>query len=195
MTFNIYSLYKRARLIGPVLFLFLALSVLIPSCATMPADLAPAKTHLIAGVPFYAQEKDRCGPASLAGVMNYWKIRVSPAEISKTIFSESARGTLDVDMIVFPQKRGLRTEQYSGGMTDLRKKIDNGYPLVVLVDYGFWVYQREHYMVIVGYDDKGIIANSGTVSGKFIPENDFVKAWEKTNFWTLLIKPERENEQ
>jgi len=176
-------------LVGPAFFSFLVLSVVVSSCATMSGDPESAKTHLVADVPFFAQEKDRCGPASLAGVMNYWKIGVSPDEISQAIFSESARGTLDIDMIVFPQKRGLRAEQYSGGMTDLREKIDNGYPLVVLVDYGFWVYQKEHYMVIVGYYDKGIIANSGTASGEFIPENDFLKAWEKTNFWTLLIKP------
>ncbi len=181
-------------MIAPALFSFLVLSVFIPSCAPMHTDPEPAENHLIAGVPFFAQEKDRCGPASLAGVMNYWKVEVSPDEISQAIFSESARGTLDIDMVVFPQKQGLAAEQYSGGMEDLKKQIDAGYPLVVLLDYGFWVYQKDHYMVIIGYNDKGVIANSGKVRGEFMAEKDFLRAWGKTKFWTLLIKQGGENE-
>jgi hypothetical protein len=43
-------------------------------------------------------------------------------------------------------------------------------------------------MVIIGYNEYGILANSGKDNEKFIPEDDFLKAWEKTNFWTLLIR-------
>ena len=151
-------------------------------------DISKYKNHIIENVPFYAQETYQCGPASLAGVMNYRGVNVSPDEIAKEIYSESARGTLNIDMIIYPQKKGLEADQYSGGMDDIRKNIDAGYPLIVLVDYGFSVYQVNHFMVVIGYNEAGVIVNSGKNESKFIPEEDFIKSWERTKFWTLLIK-------
>jgi len=51
------------------------------------------------------------------------------------------------------------------------------------------VYQQNHFMVIIGYHENGVIANSGKNQLKFIREEDFLKPWERTDFWTLLIKP------
>ena len=73
-------------------------------------------------------------------------------------------------------------------MKDITRSIDEGYPLIVLVDYGFWVYQQNHFMVVVGYDNNGFIVNSGSERLKFIPSGDFLKLWEKTNFWTLSVR-------
>jgi len=171
------------------LFLVL-LAFFLLSCAVVSSVNRPESrdNRMIRDVPFYAQETYQCGPASLAGVMNYWKIDVTPDDIAEEIYSRSAKGTLNMDMVIYPQKKGLLAEQYSGNMKDLKKNIDSGYPLIVLVDYGFWVYQANHFMVVIGVDQDGVIANSGKDKGKFIPEEDFIKTWEKTKFWTLLIK-------
>lgn len=160
------------------------------SCAVVSNGNIPEsrQNRIISNVPFYAQEDYQCGPASLAGVMNYWEIDVTPDDIAKEIYSKSAKGTLNIDMAIYPQRKGLIAEQYSGNMKDLKKNIDSGYPLIVLVDYGFWAVQSNHFMVVVGYNEAGVIVNSGKDKGKFISEEDFIKTWEKTKFWTLLIK-------
>ncbi len=160
------------------------------ACATTHEIPAHSKnnTIVVENVSFYPQETYQCGPASLAGVMNYWGIKVTPAEIARDIYSESARGTLNIDMVIYVQRKGLDALQYSGGMDDLKKKIDSGYPLIVLVDYGFSIYQVNHFMVVIGYTEHGIIANSGKEERKFISAKDFLKSWEKTKYWTLLIK-------
>jgi hypothetical protein len=44
-------------------------------------------------------------------------------------------------------------------------------------------------MVVTGYDESGVIVNSGKERQKFIASKDFLKSWRKTNFWTLLITP------
>lgn len=157
------------------------------SCSTT-STITEFKNHIVENVPFFAQEAYQCGPASLAGVMNYWNAGITPDEIAKEIYSKPAGGTLDVDMVIYPQRKGMLAEQYLGGMYDLRKNIDAGYPLVVLVDYGFWVLQSNHFMVIIGYNERGVIANSGKEKAVFIAEKDFLKTWERTKFWTLLIK-------
>ena len=172
-----------------VLFL-VVLAFFLHSCAAVSNGDIPEsrQNRIISNIPFYAQEDYQCGPASLAGVMNYWKIDVTPDDIAKEIYSKSAKGTLNIDMVIYPQRKGLLAEQYSGGMKDLKKNIDSGYPLIVLVDYGFWAFQANHFMVVVGYNEDGVIVNSGKDKGRFISEEDFIKTWEKTKFWTLLIK-------
>ncbi len=152
-------------------------------------DIAESdQEHIIENVPFYPQETYQCGPASLAGVLNYWGINITPDDIAKEIFSESAKGTLNIDMILYAQSKGLDAAQYKGNMNDLKKNIDSGYPVIVLVDYGLSLYQANHFMVVVGYNEYGVTVNSGKDKGKFISTEDFLKAWEKTNYWTLLIK-------
>jgi ABC-type bacteriocin/lantibiotic exporter with double-glycine peptidase domain len=146
---------------------------------------------MIENVPFFPQEIYQCGPASLAGVFSYWGVKVSPEIIATEIYSKSAKGTLGLDMVLYAQKKGLDVGQSRGSIKSIKENIDLGYPVVVLVDYGFWVYQQNHFMVIVGYNENGVIANSGRNRLKFIREEDFLRSWGKTDFWTLLIKPKQ----
>ncbi|MDO8746263.1 MAG: C39 family peptidase [Thermodesulfovibrionales bacterium] len=191
MKLRLQSVNKQAWIISmPAYLFFIFLIFFLHSCAIVSNGNMPESRYnrISCDVPFYVQEAYQCGPASLAGVMNYWKIDVTPDDIAKEIYGRSAKGTLNIDMVIYPQKKGLLSEQYSGNMKDLEKNIDSGYPLIVLVDYGFWVFQSNHFMVVVGYDEDGVIVNSGKDKSKFIPEEDFIKTWEKTKFWTLLIK-------
>ncbi|MEW6585844.1 MAG: C39 family peptidase [Nitrospirota bacterium] len=176
-------------------FFFLSLIVVLfvtTSCTSMQTLPEPKDVHLIRNVPFYEQEAYQCGPASLSNVLNYWGIRVTPEQIAEEIFSKSARGTLTIDMILYAQRAGLRAEQYRGDIGDIKKKISGGFPLIVLVDYGFSFYKQHHFMVIVGYAEQGVIVHSGKTREKLIPWNDFMKTWEKTEYWTLLVKKSKQ---
>ncbi len=170
-----------------ILLLFLSWFV---SCAGVspPYNMQPSRT--VENVPFHPQEKFQCGPASLAGVLNHWNINVSPEEIASEIYSKSARGTLNIDMVLYVEKIGLKARQYRGSFEDMKTKIDSGCPLIVLVDDGFLIYQKNHFMVVIGYGGEGIFANSGREQGKFIPTKEFLRSWERTKFWTLFITPD-----
>jgi predicted double-glycine peptidase len=143
---------------------------------------------IIENVPFFPQDDFQCGPASLAMVLSYNGVHVTPEDIAKEIFSQSAGGTLTIDMVLYAQRRGLSAFQRKGSMEELKKSIASGYPVIVLVDYGYSLYKRNHYMVVKGYNSHGVIVNSGKNRDKFIATKDFLKTWEKTNFWTLGIK-------
>lgn len=165
-----------------VLFLF--------SCGGGPYLKAPESAHIIKRVPFYPQESYQCGPASLAGILSYWGEKIAPDDIASAIYSQSARGTLDIDLVFYAQRKGWNARQYAGSLPDLRRNIDASRPLLVLVDHGFWVYERAHFMVVVGYDDeKGLIVNSGREQHKYIPLDRFMNTWKRTKFWTLLLTP------
>jgi ABC-type bacteriocin/lantibiotic exporter with double-glycine peptidase domain len=183
--------YRKMRsfILCPYSFILAVVVILLHSCATTSEIPEAKNTRIIENVPFYSQESYQCGPASLASVLNYWGVNVTPDDIAKEIFSESARGTLNIDMVLYTQRMLLDAAQYRGSIEDLKKNVESGYPLVVLVDYGFSLYQVNHFMVVVGYNENGVIVNSGRDKGKFISEKYFIKAWERTKYWTLLIKP------
>lgn len=162
--------------------------LLLCSCAGNKETNIAGDVHSIESVPFFPQEDYQCGPASLAIVLNFWGIDVSPHDITREIFSKSAGGTLNIDMVLYAKRTGLYADQYRGDKEDLKKYIDAGMPVIVLVDYGFSLYQANHFMVIVGYNDQGVVVDSGRKKNLFILWNDFLKTWKKTNFWTLLIK-------
>lgn len=177
------SIWRRLLLILTVLLFFF-------SCAASPYINGPQPSHLIRNVPFFPQEIYQCGPASLAGVLNYWGILITPEEIASEIYSRSAKGTLNIDMVWYSEKKGLKADFYNGSVEDLKKKIDSGFPLIVMVDYGFGIVQQNHFMVIVGYSDERIIANSGREQLKHISLKSFTKPWERAKFWTLWIAPQ-----
>jgi predicted double-glycine peptidase len=174
----------------PGIIIALVLILLSSGCATV-SDMPEAQKHgdlrIVRSVPFFPQEDYQCGPASLASVLNYWGVSVTPDEVAKAIYSKTARGTLDIDMALYAQSRGFAASQYRGGLDDLKEKISADRPLIVLVDYGFSVFQANHFMVVVGYGSEGVVVNSGRHEKKFIPLDDFMKSWERSKYWTLLI--------
>jgi len=163
--------------------------LLLFSCAGLSPNRESKTARLIINVPFYPQEDYQCGPASLAGALNYWGFNIFPGEIAAEIYSPHAKGTLDVDMVFYAERKGFGAGQYRGSLEDLKSNIDSNRPLVVLVDDGFWVYEKAHFMVVVGYDAGGVIVNSGKEQNLFIPLGHFLRSWERTKFWTLRITP------
>ncbi len=179
---------RSALLLGISFGVFFMISLLW-GCTGPSLKLSPGTARKVEGVPFFPQEQFQCGPASLAGVLNYYGLRMTPAEIAAEIFSRQARGTLDMDMVFYAQRKGMKAEQYAGSIEDLQGNLDSQQPVIVLIDRGFWVYQNHHFMVAVGYDERSIIVNSGKEEHKVISRDVFLKSWEKTKFWTLRITP------
>jgi ABC-type bacteriocin/lantibiotic exporter with double-glycine peptidase domain len=169
--------------------LLLALS--FAGCAgSLPAAFVPpVGAARLANVPFFPQLDYQCGPASLAGVLNYYGKRITPEEIARAIFRENIRGTVTLDMVLYAREQGLLARWFSGSVGEIVAAINNGSPLIVMVDYGFSVVSRNHYMVVVGYDPKGIVANSGASRETHISWSDFLPVWERAKRWTLNIEP------
>ena len=146
-----------------------------------------AQEYIINSVPFFPSEDFQCGPSSLATVLNFLGMEITPDEIAKDIYSKGARGTSDFDMIIFAQKRGFKAVQYTGSIEDIKEKIQADKPLIVMTDEGYWFYRKYDFMVVVGFSDDFVIVNSATEMNKKIKIHDFLKKWRKTDFWTLLI--------
>jgi ABC-type bacteriocin/lantibiotic exporter with double-glycine peptidase domain len=174
--------------------LFLLLFIL-GACSTTNSFLKPEKQEnlpyrLIENVPFFAQSNLQCGPSSLAGILSFYGKDISPSEIAEEIFKEKVRGTLSLDIVLYARNQGLVAEWYTGNVQDLIENIDNKIPLIVMIDLGLGAVQKPHYLVVVGYEQKGVIVNSGAHQHQIVPWNKFQNQWNRSSLWTLRIQPE-----
>ena len=170
-----------------------SLLALCTSCAT--AGRMPPDAVIIRNVPFFGQEALQCGPATLAMAMDYWYRKTgrsdwtTPEQIAADTYSPSARGVLGIDLETFARTHGFEALQYAGSMADLMEKVDKGVPLIILVDYGFSVYEANHFMVVTGYTKNGVLVNSGRKENQEISEGELARIWKKTDYWTLVVTP------
>lgn len=141
-------------------------------------------------VPFIEQKDDFCGPASLAMVMNFYGVKVSQEEIAKEIYSPELKGSLSMDLVLYPIKKGFETEMYNGNLDDLKEKIRAMFPLIVSVkERGDR--DRTHYMVVWGYDDrsKSVFAHSGRKERVVMGYDEFLDMWNRADFLTVWMYP------
>lgn len=176
------------RTICLVTFALLCLALFSCAGPKPPSHVSGPDARILKSVPFYPREEYQCGPAAMASVLNYQGVKTTPEEIAAAIYSKSARGTLNFDMVLFSERKGLFARQYPGNLADLKHRIDKHHPLIVMVDNGFLIYRKNHFMVVVGYDRDNIIVHSGRKYFKPVPIDDFLDTWQKTNNWTLLIQ-------
>lgn len=178
---------RRFFLIFILFFLF--------GCSTANFPVPPADAVLLSGVPFFRQDDFQCGPSALATVVNYWYVKKnigkgpSYDDVVAAVYSPGAGGVLGVDLAFYAKRLGFGTEQYSGSIADIRASIKKNTPLIILVDYGFLMYQNNHFMVTTGYTEDGIVVNSGRKQNEVIPDRELERIWRKTGFWSLRIQP------
>jgi len=157
----------------------------------LPASIGSGK---VKDVPFYSQLAFQCGPASLAGVLTFYGEDVTPDEVADAIFRKSIRGTVTIDMVLYARQKGFTARWYSGSVDDVRRSVDKGVPLIVMVDLGFANISNNHYMVVVGYSPEGVVVNSAKTREKLITWNHFLSRWDRTERWTLRIQSKTQSQ-
>jgi ABC-type bacteriocin/lantibiotic exporter with double-glycine peptidase domain len=166
-------------------------------CVAMPAA-AGAEVRL--DVPFVRQEKEGCGAASIAMVMQYWLKqlsrrgleRVDAAEIQRSLYAPGAHGIYTSAMERYFEQHGFRTFSFRGEWNDLEQHLQKGRPLIVALKAGR-AGGSLHYVVVAGLDrEQGIVLLNDPAERKLLKQDrsDFEKQWRSTNQWTLLALPQ-----
>jgi predicted double-glycine peptidase len=152
----------------------------------LPTAIGSGKVE---NIPFYPQLAFQCGPASLAGVLTFYGEDVTPDEVADAVFRKHIRGTVTLDMVLYARHKGFSAKWYSGSVDDIRRSVNEGVPLIVMVDFGLANISNNHYIVVVGYNQDGVIVNSAKAREKLITWNHFLTRWDRTERWTLRIEP------
>ena len=175
-------------------FVFICILGILSGCAGQSPSLTKnggsVASHLLV-VPFFADNTDQCGPATLASVLSYWGISAKPGILKKEVYLPRLRGTLPIDMLLAAQAFGMKVESYNGNLENIKSELDHGHPLVAFLNLGYKFFPQGHYVVITGYDDRqqGLYIHSGLEPNKLVSYERFLRDWKKTGRWTLLILP------
>ncbi|HTZ40499.1 MAG TPA: cysteine peptidase family C39 domain-containing protein [Syntrophales bacterium] len=146
----------------------------------------------IEGVPFIQQDSQFCGPVALASVMSYYGNPVDQKIIGSRVYSEKLQGALITDLERYARDAGFETNSGQGTVEGLKAEINRRRPVIVLVDRGFWVLSRTHYLVIFGHDNEGLIAHDGFSASKRYRYDEFREIWGKMGNAYLLVYKKRD---
>lgn len=179
-------------------FLFFPLAALAGCAlgrgALGPEFRPPSTSGLVENVPFYPQEDYQCGPAALAGVLNFHGLGVTPDEVAAAVFRKNISSTVTLDMVLYPRQKGFSSRWYNGSLPDLERAVDEGLPLIVMVDNGWGRVSLNHFLIVIGYGPRGVIAHSGRTRAKLIQWDRFLAGWARARRWTLCITPRPKQE-
>lgn len=184
----------RLKAAGVFLFSGLIVAALAGCSLNLTGDTAfsvetPASSY-VRDVPFYPGEEYQCGPSVLASALNYLGYDIRPEDISKEIYLQNIRGTLNIDMASFARRfEDVTVKEFQGDITLLKESLALGSPLIVFVDLGIWNIRKGHYMLVVGHDDSigGFIVYSGADKDKVIRYKYFMRMWKRGSYWALGI--------
>jgi ABC-type bacteriocin/lantibiotic exporter with double-glycine peptidase domain len=151
-------------------------------------------------VPFIKQEKNGCGAASIAMIMQYWQRQQSQGsdqttdagQIQRALYSKKAHGIYASDLTEYLVEHGFRTFAFRGEWSDLESNLTKGRPLVLAL-------QPErgdplHYVVVTGIDaQQDVVLMNDPAQRKLLKQDraDFEKQWKAAGNWTLLAVPQK----
>jgi len=146
-------------------------------------------------VPFVAQEKNGCGAASIAMVMQYWhreqgqSTEINVRAIHRVLYSPDARGIHASDLERYLREHGFRAYVFKGEWIDLKHHLQKGRPLIVALKSG-----RDdlHYVVATGFDPQNdLVLKHDPAVRKLVKQHraEFENQWRGADNWTLLALP------
>lgn len=162
--------------------------------------LAEGPSGVWLDVPFVKQEKDGCGSASIAMVMQYWARQqgrsadesTDAAQIQRALFSSQAHGIYASDLEKYFQQRGFRTFAFRGEWADLKQHLEKGRPLIVALKPTAGNVPL-HYVVVTGLDwEQELVLVNDPAQRKLLKQDrsDFEREWNAADKWTLLAVPQ-----
>jgi ABC-type bacteriocin/lantibiotic exporter with double-glycine peptidase domain len=150
-------------------------------------------------VPFIAQEKDGCGAASIAMVMQYWLRQqgrsvgneADVAQIQRALYSRQAHGIYASQMERYFRDHGFQVFAISGDWSDLQQHLEKGRPLIAALRPSGRA--PLHYVVIAGLDSQSdLVLVNDPAQRKLLKQerSSFEREWSAAGKWTLLAVPQ-----
>jgi predicted double-glycine peptidase len=161
--------------------------------------IKPEKGHLIQTVPFEKWlERNYCGPACLAMVLNYWDETrsFSQQKISDEIYDSESQATYNSELVLYPRTKGFESYSFQGNLQILKDVVGKDIPVIVLTKTIKQI-AKGHYRVVIGFDDNEdqIIFHDPYFGDQHaMTSEDFMKVWElgkgrNQSRWMMAVVP------
>jgi ABC-type bacteriocin/lantibiotic exporter with double-glycine peptidase domain len=149
-------------------------------------------------VPFVKQEKEGCGAASIAMVMQFWQHQqgrpvveaADASHIQQALYSKKGHGIYASDLEAYFQQNHFRTFAFRGELPDLKQHLEKGRPLIVALKPSG---AALHYVVVSGLDwGNSLVMVNDPAQLKLLKQDQasFEREWSGAGNWTLLALPQ-----
>jgi ABC-type bacteriocin/lantibiotic exporter with double-glycine peptidase domain len=164
-------------------------------CAVLLAIVNCTLSAAPLSVPFFRQQKNGCGAASVAMIVHYWhgsapavQSAPSPQSIYQELYQPELRGIPLVEMRRYLEQLGFRAFTFRGQWADLEKHIAKARPLIVALKKK--ASGRTHFAVVIAAGDDSVWLNDPTRrSAARISRSEFTRQWDLADRWLLLATP------
>lgn len=173
-------------------FIFLLLFLVCVSCATrtpVTDKLADkAESYRLKNVPVIKQKDYHCGPATLAMVMQYHRIKTTEDEMAQGLFHKNLKGSFFSEMKSRARAEGMMVLEVND-LTKAFEEVRAGNPVIVLQNNGFQFFPRWHFAVLTGMKFEGPdVYLSGEKSDMRLFERSFVLGGRRS---LVIVPPEK----
>lgn len=160
---------------------------ILAGCATgLPGGSDDTGRIRISGIPFHSQEGFRCGPASMAMMLAWAGVDITPAKLE----NQFARDQRDPRVNLIDSARRFGRIAYPiVGMESLAKELKAGHPVLVLENLGVASQPMWNCPVAIGLDPAAqrVVLNAGGEAGKSISYRLMERLWADNAFWGLVV--------
>ncbi|GAA0849771.1 PA2778 family cysteine peptidase [Marinobacter szutsaonensis] len=174
--------------------------VLLAGCASTPPWPEPESEAgkpvlpnrvLLDDVPFYAQEKYQCGPASLAMMLNSQGLETDPDVLKELVYIPAREGSLQVEMVAGARSHNMVVYPLKPKLEAVLEEVSAGNPVLVMQNLLIDWWPQWHFAVVVGFDsdDETIILNTDTRKHHAMPYKAFHATWSRAERWAVVVLP------
>ena len=141
-------------------------------------------------------EENICLPLVINVVTKYWGEEIALEEATEITKKYSGmKGSVMMEGIELAERHGFSTYIYKGSLNDLKKRIDQGIPPIVILP---GIHETiQHATIVSGYNPEErrvltYIPEPDTIGA--IPESRFEQDWEQDDMITLILIPQDMND-
>ncbi|MHB8094201.1 MAG: C39 family peptidase [Candidatus Aminicenantales bacterium] len=163
--------------------------------------IQPERGYLIQTVPFEKWlERNYCGPACLAMVLNFWDETrsFSQKKIADEIYDSENQATYNSELVLYPRTKGFESYSFRGNLRILKDVVGKNIPVIVLTKTINQI-AKGHYRVVIGFDDEEdqIIFHDPYFGDQYaMTSEDFLKVWNlgkgrNQSRWMMAVVPDQ----
>ncbi len=179
----------------------IALTLMLIGCSSAPYQSAEQEfatftqnaqsRHQIPDVPVYTQEKNQCGAASLATLLNFEGKAVVQNALYAELFVPNKKGTYQQELVALARQYDLLPYARTSHFTELLTEINHNKPTLVLLNLGLENIPVWHYAVVTGFNARKqqLTLHSGKAKATVMSLKRFEKAWRLADYWAISLHP------
>ena len=168
-----------------------ALALGLSACATrLPVPELPAGPSVeLAQTPFFPQDEYQCGPAALATVLVASGVEVTPEQLVAQVYVPERRGSLQAEITAAVRRQERVPSLLPPRLDAVTQALQDGQPVLVLLNLGIDAVPVWHYAVVVGFDPSQdtLLLRSGREARQTMRRSRFDAAWARAERWALTV--------